>query len=225
MLDVSMRRALPFFIVAAVAILSVFGGTMLYRAKRFASLNIPKDHSESVSAESIHFRGPSDAPVTLEEFADFQCRACGTLAAAIHELEREYHPRLRIVFHHFPLAGHKYARDAAIASEAAGRQDRFWEMHDLLYREQSVWSSSADVRGLFNTYAGMLGLDIDRFKKDMESATAKARVETDQQQGARLGVTSTPTIFLNNRALAPANLNLPGLRKAIEATLRGEPLP
>src|SRR5207244_3078970 len=85
-------------------------------------------------------------------------------------------------------------RLAALASEAASLQGRFWEMHDLLYREQPVWSKAPDVRVLFSAYAGMLGLNIDRFKKDMESEQAKARVKSDEQQALALGLANTPTI-------------------------------
>src|SRR5207249_7578141 len=112
-----------------------------------------------------------------------------------------------------------HAREAALASEAASLQGRFWEMHDLLYREQSVWSKAPDVRTLFNAYAGMLGLNIDRFKKDMESEQAKARVESDEQQATTHGVRTTPTIFINNHQVSPAYLNPAGLRGSIDAAL------
>jgi len=124
-----------------------------------------------------------------------------------------------------PFGSHQHAQEAAFASEAAGLQGRFWEMHDLLYREQAAWSTAADARLLFNAYAGMLGLKIDRFKKDMESDEVKRRVTSDQQQGAALGVTVTPTIFINNRALPPASLNAAGLRAAIAAAIKAKSPP
>src|SRR5205814_9783808 len=100
-----------------------------------------------------------------------------------------------IVFRHLPLNSHPHAREAALASEAAGLQGRFWEMHDLLYQEQKAWSESRDARSLFSAYAKRLGLNIDRFNKDSESDEAKLRVRLDQEQSARLQVTSTPTLF------------------------------
>ena len=114
---------------------------------------------------------------------------------------------------------------AHLASEAAGQQGRFWQMHDLLYREQAVWSKAADVRPLFDAYAGMLGLKIDRFKKDMESDEAKRKIDADQQQGAALGVTVTLTIFINNRALPRTSLNEAGLRAAVEAAMKAKSAP
>jgi protein-disulfide isomerase len=217
-----MRRYLPFVIVGAVALLALGSATMLYRSKRLPVLTIAKDHvaSGTDGAKSIHVLGNPDAPVTLEEFGDFQCPPCGVISGPINQLEQDYHPRLRVIFRHFPLTIHQHAREAALASEAAGRQGRFWQMHDLLYREQAVWSKATDVQPLFDAYAGMLGLKIDRFKKDMESDEVKRRVSADQEQGAALGVTVTPTILINNRALPPAaSLNPASLRAAVEAAI------
>jgi protein-disulfide isomerase len=217
-----MKRYLPLIIVAAVVVAVLVSGTMLYRAKRLPAPTFARNAvaSEVGGGESVHIRGQSDAPVTLVEFGDFQCPPCGDLAEPINQLERDYRSRLRVVFHHLPLAIHQHAREAALASEAAGLQGRFWEMHDLLYREQPVWSNAPDVRLLFSAYAGMLGLDIDRFKKDMESDKAKARVGFDEEQAVTLNVRNTPTIFINNQEVPPAYQNLEGLRAIVDAALR-----
>ena len=217
-----MKRYLPFFIVGTVALVTLASGTLLYRAKRLPALAIPENSTTSAmgGTEMVHVRGRADAPVTLVEFGDFQCPPCATLADPVNKLEQEYPSRLRLVFRHLPLPNHKHAREAALASEAASLQGRFWEMHDLLYREQAVWSKAPDVRVLFSAYAGMLGLNIDRFKKDMESEQAKARVKSDEQQAITLGVRTTPTIFVNNREVSHAYLNPAGLRGSIDAALR-----
>jgi protein-disulfide isomerase len=221
-----MKRYLPFVIVAVVAMLTVGTGTMLYRAKRPVTLTVPKEKAAGKERQdSMHVRGPANAPITLEEFGDFQCPPCGALSDPINQLEREYRPRLRVIFRHFPLPNHAHAREAAFVAEAAGLQGRFWEMHDLLYREQSVWSKAADVRLLFDSYAGMLGLNVDRFKKDMESEQVKVRVASDQKHGDALGVNTTPTVFLNDRALAPSRLNPTGLHAAIDAAMNAPPPP
>jgi protein-disulfide isomerase len=164
-----MKRCLPFVIVAVVALVTLGSATMLYRARWLPTLSKNQVAPGKESVEPLHIRGKPNAPVTLEEFGDFQCPPCGTLAGPIKQLEKDYEPRLRVIFHHFPLPAHQHAREAACAAETAGLQNRFWEMHDLLYREQSVWSTAADVHELFSAYAGTLGLNIDRFKKDMES--------------------------------------------------------
>jgi protein-disulfide isomerase len=200
---------------------------MLYRAKRLPVLSIAKDHVASGmdDAKSTHILGNPDAPVTLEEFGDFQCPPCGMLSGPINQLEQDFRPRLRVIFRHFPLTMHQHAREAALASEAAGQQGRFWQMHDVLYRQQAVWSKAADVRPLFDAYAGMLGLKIDRFKKDMESDEVKRRVAADQEQGDALGVRITPTIFINDRALPNASLSPASLHAAVEAAMNAKSPP
>ena len=131
-----MKRYLPFIIVGLIALATLVSGTMLYRAKRPHLLSIPEDKTVSGKSDtaSMHIRGAPDAPVTLEEFGDYQCPPCANIAGFIDELVKEYNPRLRIVFRNFPLPVHKYGREAALAAEAAGMQGRYWEMHDLLYR-------------------------------------------------------------------------------------------
>src|SRR5689334_22203524 len=184
-----MRRYAPFIIVGLVAALAIGGGTVFYRAKMAShpTLKISKDNDES--KESGHVLGPANAPVTLEEFGDFQCPPCGKLSEPINELQKKHN--LRVVFREFPLTMHSHALEAAYAAEAAGRQGRFWEMHDLLFREQAVWSKSTDARTLFNAYAGMLQLDLDRFKREMDSPEVQRQVELDQKRGAIIGVKTT----------------------------------
>jgi protein-disulfide isomerase len=220
-----MKRYLPFVIVGTVAFLTLAVGTMLYRAKRLPVVAATVDASawEKEPNKLLHVRGKPDAPVTVEEFGDFQCPPCGTLSEPINKLEEDYRGRVRIVFRQLPLPNHEHAREAALAAEAAGLQGRFWQMHDVLYREQSVWSKAADVRSLFNSYAGVIGLDIERFKRDMESDEAKRRVERDARQAAALRVTTTPTIFINKERVPPASLHSASLRSAVEAALKVKP--
>ncbi|PZR72968.1 MAG: disulfide bond formation protein DsbA [Chthoniobacterales bacterium] len=217
-----MRRYLPFIIVAAVALITFGGGMMLYRGKRAPNLTPQKDSATPATKEQegLHARGPATAPVALEEWGDFECPPCGTMAGILQGIEHEYGARLRVIFHQFPLAVHVHAREAALASEAAHAQGRFWEMHDLLYREQHAWSKAPDVPSLFNSYAGMIGLDVERFKKDMQNPETNARVAADQQRGTSRGVSSTPTIFINKIMVPATSLNPAALHAAIEAALK-----
>ena len=216
-----MKRYLPFVIVIGVALTTLGSGTLLYRAKRQQLKNIPE--SENVLAktntDSAHIRGNPDAPVTLEEFGDFQCPPCGKFSEFVEELLKEYNPRLRLVFRNFPLSGHEHAREAALAAEAAGLQGKFWEMHDTLYREQDTWSKASNVRELFESYAGTIGLDVDQFKKDMDGDKARERVDSDRALADFLGVKATPTLFINNRPVEPKDKNPEGVRAAINAAL------
>jgi protein-disulfide isomerase len=217
-----MKRYLPFIIVAVVAIATLGSGAMLYRAKLPHPTTIPEDKSVSGkgNAESIHIRGNPEASVTLEEFGDFQCPPCGSISGFLDELVKEYDPHLRIVFRNLPLEMHEHARDAALAAEAAGLQGHFWEMHDVLYREQATWSKADNARELFESYAGMIGLNVDQFKKDTEGEKTRARVDSDQERANSLGVKMTPTVFINDREM-DANAKTPqGLRAAIDAALK-----
>ena len=215
-----MKRYLPFIIIVAVALATFGGGTVLYRAKRPQVKNIPESQSVSAKSDTLaHVRGNPDAPVTLEEFADFQCPPCGQFAPFAEELLREYDSRLRVVFRNFPLPVHEHAREAAMAAEAAGFQGKFWEMHDTLYREQLAWSKAPNTRELFESYASMLGLNMEQFKKDMDSDKAKERVDSDHALGDSLGIKVTPTLFINKRPVEQQQKNPDGLRAAINAAL------
>ena len=220
-----MKRYLPFVIVAVVALATVGSGAMLYRAKRPHVSAIPEDNTLSAKsgAESAHIRGNPSASVTLEEYGDFQCPPCGMFSAFLGQLEKEYDSRLRVVFRNFPLKMHEHAREAALAAEAAGLQGRFWEMHDVLYREQETWTKAPNVRELFESYAGTIGLDLDKFKKDIDGEQARARVEADRQRGESLGINITPTLFINNQPLDPKDKNPEGIRAEINAALEKKP--
>lgn len=213
-----MKRFLPFLIVGFVA-LGTFGtGFALYRAKKPAPL-------KDAAASGIHARGKAGAPVTIEEFGDFQCPPCSVMAGMLKQLEDEKGSRVRMIFHHFPLAIHAHARAAALVAEAAHEQGRFWEMHDLLYKEQSLWAKAPEVDSLFEGYARTIGLDVERFKKDLTKPEVAARVDADQKLGTSRGVTSTPTLFLNDVAVKPDAMNPAALHKAIETALEEKDKP
>src|SRR5437868_10444979 len=220
-----MKRYLPFVIVGLVALLSIAGGAVLYHARRLPEPSAPKQISFREGTDGGHIRGPTNAPVTLEEFGDYECPPCGNLAAPLNQLEHDYRPRLRMIFRNFPLVNHPHARDAACAAEAAGLQGKFWEMHDLLYKEQLAWSKAADARVLFSAYAGTLGLDVPRFERDCAGAEVQARIAADQKAAESLGVRTTPSIFINNQPIPPAALHPLGLRTMIDTELKSAGAP
>jgi protein-disulfide isomerase len=216
-----LKRVLPFIIVAVVGFVTLGAGIMLYRAKRPQTTTIPKAMADSKEhAEEVHVRGAANAAVTLEEYGDFQCPPCGRLAGPLEQIEHDYGPRLRVIFRNFPFTIHEHAHEAAYAAEAAGLQGHFWEMHDLLYREQATWANTNDVQPLFESYAGTIGLNLERFKKDMNSEQVKEKVEADRKRGEALGVKNTPTIFINNQSVPPTSLNPTALRAAIDAAVK-----
>ncbi len=171
------------------------------------------------SRQAGHVRGPLNARVKIEEFGDFQCPSCAALSPALSQAEQKYHGKLYVIFRQFPLASHPHAQEAARAAEAAGLQGRFWEMHDLLYGSQLMWTRAAETRELFNQFAKSLGLDVERFKIDLESEQVKARIVADQQRAASLGVNRTPAIFINGERLPDSSLNQKALQEAIEGAV------
>ncbi len=209
-----MKRWLPYLIVVAVGLITTAAGVALYQANKAPTLQANTD-----STGSAHMRGDERAPVTLEEFGDYQCPPCGKLAGPLNQIERDFAGKVRLIFRQFPLQVHPNARLAAQAAEAAGLQQRFWEMHDLLYREQEVWSQASVPIGLFVGYAKTIGLDSEKFRLDMESAAVKERVAADERRGEKLGVSVTPTVFLNGKSLTGPALGPKGIRDAVEAAL------
>ena len=142
-----MKRYLPFVIVGAAALTTLASGPLLCQTMQPHRLTIGADETISGKglAKSIHIRGNPEAPLTLEEFGDFECPSCKNVATFLDQVIKEYHPSVRLIFRNFPLGTHQHSRDAALAAEAAGLQGRYWEMHDMLFREQRVWSSATDA--------------------------------------------------------------------------------
>lgn len=144
-------------------------------------------------SEDDHSKGPADAPVTLVEYGDFECPSCGRAYPILENVQQRLGDRLRFVFREFPLVtSHPHAEEAAEAAEAAGAQGRFWAMHDELYQHQNQLDD-ADLRH----YAQRIGLDLDRYDREM---TSHAWADTVQQQfmgGVRSGVNGTPSFFIN----------------------------
>jgi Na+/H+ antiporter NhaA len=153
------------------------------------------DLADDVDPERDHVRGRDDAPVTLVEYANFECPYCGRAEPTIRELMAENAHDLRYVFRHLPLADvHPHAQMAAEASEAAGAQEAFWEMHDLLFAHQGDLTPRA-LRG----YAVDLGLDVPRFVEDLRRRRYAPRVNADIASADASGVSGTPSFFINGR--------------------------
>jgi protein-disulfide isomerase len=147
-----------------------------------------------VSEDRDRIQGPADAPVTLVEYGDYQCPYCGAAYPIIKEVQAMMGDRLRFVFRNFPITtAHPQAEQAAEAAEAAGAQDRFWPMHDLLYENQRHLADEDLLR-----YAGQLGLDVDSFGRDLAEHVHAARVHDDFMSGVRSGVNGTPTFYINS---------------------------
>jgi protein-disulfide isomerase len=153
-----------------------------------------------VKTSTAPVRGAATAPVTIIEFAEFQCPFCTRVRPTLEQIENTYKDRVRFVWKHLPLVSiHSHAMDAAIAAEAARKQGRFWEYHDKLFANQSQLEPDA-----LRKYAEELGLDLTRFDRDRADQEVKTRVLEDMTEATSLGVTSTPTFFINGRLVSGA---------------------
>jgi protein-disulfide isomerase len=163
-----------------------------------------------------HIRGPADAPITLVEYGDYECPYCGTAYPVIKELQRRLGDRLRVVFRNFPCPEqHPHAQHVAEAAEAAAAQGNFWEMHDTLFEHFFELEDADLVR-----YAAELGLDVERFERDLAEHRYAPRVREDVTSGLRSGVNRTPTCFING-VRHGGFFSLPALLGAIEADAAG----
>ncbi len=152
------------------------------------------DTKVKLSHKGSPLRGSPMAPVTIYEFSDFQCPHCRMAAPFLKKLVDDSNGKVKLVFKQYPLPGHPKAREAAKAALAADRQGKFWEMHDLIFKNQAKLEMVN-----FESYAKELGLDLERFRADVKSKEVEAKIEADRAEGKRIGVDSTPSIYVNDR--------------------------
>ena len=165
--------------------------------------------------------GSPNAAVTVEEFADFQCPTCAQVHGIMKNVQAAYGSRIKFIYRSYPLVQiHKNAYDAAVAAEAAGMQGKFWDMQNMLFSNQQAWSNASDARTIFEGYAEKLGIDIERYKTDVNGLGAKSRVDADLQRGRALNVNSTPTIYINGKSVAFEQMNIDTLKSLIDAELQ-----
>lgn len=175
-------------------------------------VNTPVDNTVATEvtevAEEEWVKGDPQAEHTLIEYGDFQCPSCAGHAPFVAGLVSEQE-NLKVVYRHFPLVNiHPNAMPAALASEAAGQQGKFWEMHDILYDRQSEWSGAGNPAETFSGYAEELELDMEKYQADFESEEVRTAVNNDILSGNRGGVDSTPTFILNgSRVVLTRNIN------------------
>lgn len=140
-----------------------------------------------------HVAGNDKASIELVEYGDYQCPTCGYAHSVLKNIQRELGDDLLFVFRNFPLSQiHPEAFNAAVAAEAASRQGKFWNMHDILFENQR----NLNINNLFN-YAQSAGLDVEQFKNDIQNNDLPAKVQDDFESGVRSGVNATPSFFIN----------------------------
>lgn len=175
--------------------------------KTFKFITAPVEEAQTTPDEitvSDWTIGKIEAKVTLIEYGDFQCPACADYYPWIKRLNGDFPDDLRIVFRHFPLTTiHKNSMLAAKASEAAGMQGKFWEMHDILFEKQTEWANERDPKEKFSEYAKSLELDEGKFLQDLESKEADDLVKGDIFSANRLRITTTPSFYLQGEKVQP----------------------
>jgi protein-disulfide isomerase len=231
-----MKKSLPFVIIAVVLVAGIAAFIVFGRKKtndpNNAFVATPAQVSivaatplpQASPTATIPIEKPNvkvSSPVVLEEYGDYQCPPCGMLYPVLKDIEHEYGKQLQIVFHHFPLTKiHKNAMNAARAAEAARNQGKFWEMHDRLYRNQNAWKDLDDPRALFIQYAQELGLNADRFTRDLASPEVEQRIAADMQKGSSIGITGTPTLLIDGNMLRYEATTPDGVRQGINFMLQ-----
>ncbi len=154
-----------------------------------------------ISKDDITIGSPS-AKVSLVEYSDFQCPACAAYYPLVNQILAEFTGKVTFAYRFFPLTQtHKNALVSAQAGYAANKQNKFREMSDMLFSTQNDWAEKDNPQDIFIEYAKKIGLDVDKFKKDMNSDEAKNKIQKDTSQGTDIGVNSTPTFFLNNQKI------------------------
>lgn len=192
-----LKSFIPWLIGVVVIVGGIYGLVRLGSTPPGTS-TLPLD---AVTADDW-LRGNRTAGVVLIEYSDLQCPACKSYEPLLSQLTGEYGDRIAFVYRHFPLrTTHPYAEAAARAAEAAGKQGKFWEMHDLMFEHQETWSRG-NYQQLFEGYAESLGLNLNQYRSDLSADAVVARVENHYQSGLANRVNSTPTFFLNGTKIA-----------------------
>lgn len=177
-------------LLLAAVLISVFRGVV----------QAPPSVDEVVAND--HVKGNPNAPITIVKYSDFQCPACEVQYQSIKEIWAPVKSSVRFVYRHFPLTNiHPHAMTAAYYSEAAAMQGKFWEMHDLMFENQRRWSAVKEIKPVFDGYVKQLGLDADKFAKDLESDAVKEKVASDSRSAKKAQAASTPSLYLNGELL------------------------
>jgi protein-disulfide isomerase len=182
----------PWVITIFIAI-ALFGGSFWY-----ASLSAERNNA-GVEIQP-YVKGNPEAQVTLVKYSDFSCPACADAAFVVQDVMEQYGDVVSFEYRHFPFITPASAR-AAVAAEAAGQQGKFYEFHDLLFANQSAWSRSSNPTALFLEYADTLELDLDTFRRHLNSTMLRDHTMEDMAAGRAAGITGTPTFFLNGERM------------------------
>lgn len=204
-------------IIIIAAIIALFIGVVV-----FAKSSKP-DSGGGVGSNNVY--GKLDSPVTLTEFVDFQCEACYAFYPTVKEVKEKYKDKVKFQIKYFPIvSGHANALAAASTAQAAAKQGKFWEMHDLLFVRQKVWENNppATRDSVFEQYAQEIGLDTEKFKADRSSDETSGIIKTDLAEVKRLGGTGTPTFILNGERIDSPQNTVEAFSRVLDDALKSK---
>jgi protein-disulfide isomerase len=229
----------PILIIGAVVVIAAIGAAIYYNSA--TTKPTPKSNSNTTSsapspkppqmtippdapagAQPPEQMGSPNATVTLEEFADLQCPSCAAAHPKINEIKSIYGSRIHFIFRNFPLQipAHDKGYEAAMAASAAGMQGKFWDMQNMLFTNQKVWDKDPTYKDIWKGYAQKIGLDVAKWETDRVGMQARNRVEADMARGKAIGISSTPTLFINGTAVGFQDMQVDTLKSLIDAELQ-----
>jgi protein-disulfide isomerase len=221
---VGMKRF--YAILAGIAVVGLGALGFLVSRPRMASIpaNVTIQPSDTAGFRG-YVKGSPSAPVEITEYADYQCPFCQTFATLQMPTIEERLIRtgkLRWRYRDFPLQQHQFARLAAHSAACADEQGKYWEQHDRIYEGQSEWSAARDAGDRFRNYARAVGLDVGRYDECMESGKYAGRIQASADEGARAGVSSTPTLLVGNR-LYQGRIDSDAIRRLVDSLAPSTP--
>ena len=185
------------FIAIVGVIILLFAGFIVFQ--RNDQANAPANTS---AKPTNHTKGEGTSGVTLTEYGDFQCPACGQYFPVVEQVAEKYKEEITFQFRHFPLESiHPNAFGASRAAEAASKQGQFWEMYDKLFSNQDAWSGANNPNTHFENFAKQIGLNVEQYKQDFASSAINDAIQADKREGNKLEVSSTPTFVLDGKVI------------------------
>lgn len=173
-----------------------------------------------IEANSVAVKGKKDAPITIVEFSEYQCPYCARYVEETYtQLMAEYGDQIYYIFHDYPLPFHQHAQQTAVAARCAGEQGKYWEYHDLLFEKNEDWSAKTKIEADLKSYAQSLGLNTNQFSTCLNSDKYDQAIKDDLALGAKVGVSGTPTFFINGTMLVGAQ-PFASFKRIIEESLR-----
>jgi protein-disulfide isomerase len=201
-------------IIVIVAVF-FFGG----KSQEKETEKITTEQTKQLVRKDSHKQEAKGAKVTIVEFGDFQCPACGAAYPIVEQIKKEYKGKVTFVFRQYPLPAHQNGHAAAEAAEAAGAQGKFFDMYNALYQNQKDWGESKNAMDYFKKYAQAMDLDMDKFVADVEGKKYAEKIQKDQNDGNAVGISATPTFFINDEMIV-GGLPYDQFKQKIDAALK-----